>query len=63
MKVLKNNKTVDYITSTTGFRNIELKNGRLLLNGEDVKLMGIEWTAGSNPDIGFAEGKKTFMKM
>ncbi|MDE5449250.1 glycoside hydrolase family 2 protein, partial [Elizabethkingia meningoseptica] len=58
VKVLKNNKTIDYITSTTGFRNIELKNGRLFLNGEDVKLMGIEWTAGSNPDIGFAESKK-----
>lgn len=58
VEVLKNNKVIDHITSTTGFRNIELKNGKLFLNGEDIKLMGIEWTAGSNPDIGFAESKK-----
>ena len=29
--------------------------GKFYLNGENIKLMGVEWTAGSNPDFGFAE--------
>jgi len=48
------NKT-DHLATTTGFREIIFKNGKTFLNGEPVKLMGVEWTAGSNPDYGFAE--------
>ena len=48
-------KATDRITTTVGFRNLEFKGGRTFLNGEPIKLMGVEWTAGSNPDFGFAE--------
>ena len=53
--VLKNKKAVDKISATTGFREIEMKKGQVFLNGEPVKLMGVEWSAGSNPNYGFAE--------
>ncbi|HND96528.1 MAG TPA: hypothetical protein PLH49_12245, partial [Chitinophagaceae bacterium] len=53
--VLKGNTTIDRIATVTGFRDIQLESGKFYLNGEHVKLMGVEWTAGSNPDFGFAE--------
>lgn len=46
---------IDVIGTNTGFRNLAFINGQTHLNGERVKLMGVEWTAGSNPDYGFAE--------
>ncbi len=42
-------------TTTFGIRSIEVKNGGFLLNGEPVRLMGVERMAGSNPDYGMAE--------
>ena len=53
--VLKANKMVDKVTTTIGFREIKFVDGKTYLNGERIKLMGVEWTAGSNPDFGFAE--------
>ncbi|HMU47338.1 MAG TPA: glycoside hydrolase family 2 TIM barrel-domain containing protein [Chitinophagaceae bacterium] len=53
--IVKNNKAVDRISTNVGFREIKFMNGQVFLNGERVKLMGVEWTAGSNPDYGFAE--------
>lgn len=61
IRTLKGNKPVDKISIVTGFRKIELKDGQFFLNGESIKLMGIEWTAGSNPDIGFAESKQDIL--
>jgi len=61
--VLDGNKQVDKIAANTGFRNIELKNGKFFLNNEFVKLMGVEWTAGSNPDFGFAEPDSQIIAM
>ena len=55
VSVLKGNTVIDKIATVTGFRAIQLKAGKFYLNGEHVKLMGVEWTAGSNPDFGFAE--------
>jgi len=55
VSVLKGNTVIDKIATVTGFRDIQLKAGKFYLNGEHVKLMGVEWTAGSNPDFGFAE--------
>ncbi|MBA4257800.1 MAG: beta-galactosidase [Chitinophaga sp.] len=46
---------IDEIATTVGFRRLEFINGQTHLNGERIKLMGVEWTAGSNPDYGFAE--------
>jgi len=31
------------------------------LNGERIKLMGVEWTAGSIPDYGFAEADSVIL--
>ncbi|WP_051291023.1 glycoside hydrolase family 2 protein [Pedobacter glucosidilyticus] len=53
--IINNKKAVDKIAINTGFRTFQFKNGKTYLNGEHIKLMGIEWTAGSNPNYGFAE--------
>lgn len=53
--VLNGKKAVDQISTNIGFREVAFKDGKTYLNGERVKLMGVEWTAGSNPNYGFAE--------
>ena len=53
--VLSGKKAVDKISTNIGFREVKFTDGKTYLNGERVKLMGVEWTAGSNPDYGFAE--------
>jgi len=53
--VLDGAKVSDRLSLVVGFREIKFENGKLYLNGERVKLMGVEWTAGSNPDFGLAE--------
>lgn len=53
--LLEGKKAVDKISADIGFREFKFENGQTFLNGERVKLMGVEWTAGSNPDFGFAE--------
>jgi beta-glucuronidase len=42
-------------TTTFGVRKLEVKDGRFHLNGEHVRLMGVERMAGSNPEFGMAE--------
>jgi beta-glucuronidase len=53
--VTTDRELIDVIGTTIGFRTVEFINGQTHLNGERIKLMGVEWTAGSNPDYGFAE--------
>ncbi len=53
--VLSGNKVSDKVSTNIGFRSVEFQDGKFLLNGEAIKLMGVEWTAGSHPDFGFAE--------
>jgi beta-glucuronidase len=51
-----NGKTIsDNISTFIGFRELKFQDGKTYLNGEHVKVIGVEWTAGSNPDYGFAE--------
>ncbi|MBQ9668207.1 MAG: hypothetical protein IJV45_05650 [Prevotella sp.] len=38
-----------------GFRNFQIEGNRFVLNGEPVRLPGIETMPGSNPDFGMAE--------
>lgn len=45
----------DRLTDDFGFRTIKIDGNRILLNGEPVRLPGIENMAGSNPDFGMAE--------
>ena len=53
--VVYNNKKTDKVTANTGFKKIYFDKGQCYLNGEPIKLMGVEWTAGSNPNYGLAE--------
>ncbi len=41
--------------ATFGVRKFEVKDGHFQLNGERVRLMGVERMAGSNPEFGMAE--------
>ena len=40
-----------------GFRELKLRGEKWLLNGEAVRLPGMEWMPGSDPDKGMAESK------
>jgi len=41
--------------TTFGIRSIEFRDAAMFLNGERVRLMGVERMAGSNPDYGISE--------
>ena len=43
------------LTATFGVRKLEAKGNGFFLNGERVRLMGVERMAGSNPEFGMAE--------
>jgi beta-glucuronidase len=42
-------------TTNFGVRKLEVKDSRFYLNGERIRLMGVERMAGSNPEFGMAE--------
>lgn len=46
---------LDRASTRFGIRSIEVKDGAFFLNGERVRLMGVERMAGSNPNFGMAE--------
>lgn len=48
-------KAVHTCTETFGVRKFEAKDAKFFLNGEPVRLMGVERMAGSHPDYGMAE--------
>ena len=48
-------KAVHASTDTFGVRKFEVKDTSFFLNGERVRLMGVERMAGSHPDYGMAE--------
>jgi beta-glucuronidase len=43
------------LTDTFGIRSFEVRGSRFFLNGEPVRLMGVERMAGSQPELGMAE--------
>jgi beta-galactosidase len=45
----------DELTATFGFRTIEVSSSHFMLNGEPIKIAGIEWMPGSNLKYGMAE--------
>lgn len=51
-------QTLHALETTFGARSIEVKNAGFYLNGERVRLVGVERMAGSNPDFGMAEPQK-----
>jgi beta-glucuronidase len=42
-------------STTFGVRKLEVREGKFHLNGEHIRLMGVERMAGSNPEFGMAE--------
>ncbi len=52
---LTNGTEAHRITVVFGVRKFEVKDGGIYLNGERVRLMGVERMAGSNPEFGMAE--------
>jgi beta-glucuronidase len=53
--VAKDSTILHRVTQIFGIRSFEVKNGGFALNGERVRLMGVERMAGSHPDYGMAE--------
>jgi len=53
--VAKDSTILHRVTQVFGVRHFEVKDGGFALNGERVRLMGVERMAGSNPDYGMAE--------
>lgn len=51
-------KVSDAVTDNFGFRTIAVEGNRLVLNGEPVRLPGIEDMPGSNPALGAAETRE-----
>lgn len=53
--VIKVNAENDCIFKRIGFRTIEVKGAKVLLNGREIYMKGCEWMPGSHPDFGMAE--------
>lgn len=53
--VINKNEITDIEKSVFGFKNVEIRGENLFLNGEKVRLPGIEYMPGSNPKYGIAE--------
>ena len=53
--VSTNGTALHRVSRTFGVRKFEVQGGGFQLNGERVRLMGVERMAGSNPDYGMAE--------
>jgi beta-glucuronidase len=46
-----------------GIRRVEIRPGRFVLNGEPMRLMGVEWMPGSDPQHGLAEDPRSRRKV
>lgn len=55
-------KEIDELSAIFGFRSIQVKGHRIVLNGEPVRLMGVEWMPGSTLKRGMAETKEDLVK-
>ncbi len=55
IRLLDDGVEKDALSTTFGFRSIKVEDNRYVLNGEPVRLMGVEWMPGSSPDHGMAE--------
>ncbi|MCG7378641.1 hypothetical protein MH215_16660 [Paenibacillus sp. ACRSA] len=53
----------DEISTVIGFREIRSEDSTLLLNREPVRLFGVEWMPGSNPEHGMAETAEQLAEM
>jgi len=54
-RLMSNGKVIHEKETTFGIRKVKVKDGFYFLNGEPMRLMGVEWMPGSDPRLGFAE--------
>lgn len=62
VKLMVDGTQKDEFTTVFGFRSIKVENNQYVLNGEPVRLMGVEWMPGSNLKRGMAETTADFKK-
>lgn len=55
LKLIVDGVEKDQYSTVFGFRTIKVENNRYLLNGEPMRLMGVEWMPGSTLERGMAE--------
>ncbi len=55
VSMARKGETLHTLSTTFGVRRIEVRGTEVLLNGEPVRLAGVERMAGSHPDFGMAE--------
>ncbi len=55
VKLINDDIEKDEYSTVFGFRSIKVSNNRYILNGEPVRLMGVEWMPGSTLERGMAE--------
>jgi beta-galactosidase len=55
VSLMLNGIRTDSLSTTFGFREFRTEGSQLLMNGEPMRLMGVEWMPGSNPRYGMAE--------
>jgi beta-galactosidase len=60
VKMLSGGIEKDQYSTVFGFRTIKVENNRYVLNGEPMRLMGVEWMPGSRLDRGMAETREDF---
>jgi beta-galactosidase len=60
IKVIVEGAEKDELSTVFGFRTIEIVNNRYVLNGEPMRLMGVEWMPGSTLERGMAETTDDF---
>jgi beta-galactosidase len=53
--ISQDDRVLNELNTTFGIRSLEVRASAFYLNGEKLRLMGVERMAGSNPDFGMAE--------
>jgi beta-galactosidase len=62
VKLVIDGEEKDEYATTFGFRSIKVSNNRYILNGEPIRLMGVEWMPGSTLERGMAENHNDLEK-
>ncbi len=62
VKLIVDGKEKDELSTCFGFRSIKIENNRYVLNGEPMRVVGVEWMPGSTLERGMAETHEDFEK-
>ena len=62
VKLFSDGYSKDSFAVVFGFRSIKIENNRYVLNGEPMRLMGVEWMPGSHLERGMAETTEDLQK-